>query len=311
MRAVIVEHAGGPEGPTLREMPRPTPGYGEVLIRVGAAAVNPVDAIWRNPEAVRRLIGGDPFPWIPGWDVAGTVEAVGHGVARFAPGDRVFGTINFPRPAGAYAEYTVGHVSHLGRTPEGISDIEAAALALAGLTAWQGLIDAGRLRSGERVLIVAAAGGVGHLAVQIARHIGAHVIAVGSTANLDYLRSLGVHEVVDRTAGPINAAVEPVDLAFNAAYGETAQQAFVTVRPGGRFVSITREMPKAPRADVTSTGILIAPDSYEVEQLAALVVSGGLRPTIAEVLPLEQAARAHELIATGTTRGKIVLTTGG
>jgi NADPH:quinone reductase-like Zn-dependent oxidoreductase len=308
MRAIVADRPGGTEVLSFANVPVPTPGPGEVLIRVSAAGLNPVDIQFRSSaEVAQALLGYDPFPWIPGWDVAGTVEAIGFGVARFQPGDRVFGTVNFPKPGSAYAEFAVAHVSHLAVTPHDVSDVEAAALSLVGLTAWQGLIDAGRLQTGERVVVTAAAGGVGHIAIQIARQAGAHVIAVGSPANLDYLLTLGADEVVDRTAGPLDEAIEPVDLAFTPLAGETQTQAIRALKPGGRLVSLVMPILPATPAGISATLVLVSPDSGELAEVARLADSGRVRVTIAQTLPLEHAARAHELSATGNVRGKVVL----
>lgn len=309
MRAVVAERAGGPEVLSVTEVPRPRPGPGQVLIRVAAIGVNPADYKVRgSAEIARNLEGKDPFPWIPGWDVAGTVERAGPGVVRFAPGDRVCGCIEFPRSGKAYAEYAVGHVSHLARVPESVSFAEAAGLPLAGLTAWQAVVDALRPEAGQRVLVTAAAGGVGHLAVQIAGSRGAHVVAAGSPANLDFLAELGAAEVVDRTAGRIDGAIEPVDGAVLCALGETREQALAAVRPGGRLSTIVG-LPDTGREDVTAVPVYIAPDGYEMEQLVSLVGSGDVKVRV-ETLPLERAREAHERLETEATRGKIVLTVG-
>lgn len=320
MQAIVAPAPGGPETLELREVPRPTPGPGEVLIRVAAAGVNPVDAKTRGGAGATGFLGGSPtpddgagaFPWIPGWDVAGTVAEAGYGVARFAPGDRVFGTIGFPRAAGAYAEYAVAHVSQLSRSPRSLSDEETAALPLGGLTAWQALVDAGGLETNQRVVITAASGGVGHLAVQIAADLGAHVIAVGSTANLGYLRGLGAHEVIDRTTTDYAQAIEPVDLVLDGIGGAERTRAFSVVRPGGAVLTLPSASAgdPPPRDDVRGPRVFIAPDGLELQLLTGSVERGALRPTVAEVLPLADAARAHELIEGGAVRGKLVLRVG-
>ncbi len=203
MRSVRQSTVGGPEVLELVEVPRPAPGPTEVLVRVAAAGVNPVD--WK----VRARGGflGEP-PFTVGWDVAGEVEEVGFGVTRFAPGDRVFGMPRFPREAAAYSEYVTSPSRQLARIPENVSDIEAAALPLAGLTAWQALVETADVQPGQRVLILAAAGGVGHLAVQIAKARGAYVLGTARAAKHAFLRELGVDEAIDYTQVDVAERVE-------------------------------------------------------------------------------------------------------
>ncbi|WP_320669210.1 NADP-dependent oxidoreductase [Patulibacter defluvii] len=316
MRAIVAPAPGEPDVLELREVPRPAPGPGEVLIRVAAAGVNPVDAKTRRGAGASGFLrrdGADGFPWIPGWDLAGTVAEVGFGVARFAIGDRVFGTVGFPRAAGAYAEYAVAHVSQLSRSPRSLSDEQAAALPMGGLTAWQALVDAGGLETNQRVAITAASGGVGHLAVQIAADLGAHVIAVGSTANLDFLRGLGAQELIDRTTTDYTQAIEPVDLVLDGIGGDDRTRAFSIVRPGGAVLTLPSASAgdPPPRDDVRGPRVFVAPDGLELQLLTGTVERGMLRPTVAEVLPLAEAARAHELIEGGAVRGKLVLRVDG
>lgn len=308
MRAIVAPEPGAPEVLELREVPRPSPGPGEVLIRVAAAGVNPVDAKTRSGAGAARFLTAEDWPWIPGWDLAGTVAEAGFGVARFGVGDRVFGTVGFPHAAGACAEYAVAHVSQLSRSPRSLDDVHAAALAMGGLTAWQALVNAGGLETNQRVLITAAAGGVGHLAVQIAADLGAHVIAVASPDNVDFVRGLGAHEIVDRTRPDWAAGVEPVDLALDCFGGPAREPAASTVRPGGTLVTLpTGDRSPAP-AGIEDPVVFVAPDGLELQLLTGSVERGALRPHVSETLPLADAARAHELIASGGTRGKIVLT---
>jgi NADPH:quinone reductase-like Zn-dependent oxidoreductase len=309
MRAIVAPALGGPGTLELREVPRPSPGPGEVLIRVAAAGVNPVDAKTRSGAGATRFLGDDGFPWIPGWDLAGTVVEAGFGVARFGVGDRVFGTVGFPHAAGAYAEYATAHVSQLSRSPRSLDDVHAAALAMGGLTAWQALVDAGGLETNQRVLITAAAGGVGHLAVQIASDLGAVVIAVASPDNVDLVRGLGAHEVVDRSREDWAAGVEPVDLALDCFGGPARSPAMSTVRPGGTIVTLPTAGVREPAPEgVADPTVFVAPDGLELQLLTGSVERGALRPHVSTTLPLADAARAHELIASGATVGKIVLT---
>ncbi|WP_192177987.1 NADP-dependent oxidoreductase [Mesorhizobium amorphae] len=218
MRAIIQNSVGGPDVLVIADRPDPSPKAGEVLVRVKAAGINPVDGAVR--AGYYPLLGEPPF--ILGWDISGTIEALGPDVTGLKIGDAVFGMPRFPRQAAACAELAVAPVDEIAPKPEGIDHVQAAALPLAGLTAWQGLIRHGRLKQGQRVLIHAAAGGVGHLAVQIAKARGAYVIATASPEKLDFVRSLGADEVIDYTTGPLEEA--------------GAAHAFLATRPIGKVV---------------------------------------------------------------------------
>ena len=234
MHAIRQHSLGGPDVLELVDVPRPEPGPTEVLVRVAAAGVNPVD--WK----VRARGGflGEP-PFTVGWDVAGVVEELGRGVTRFTPGDRVFGMPRFPREAAAYAEYVTAPSRQLARIPEGLGDVGAAALPLAGLTAWQALVETAGVGPKSRVLILAAAGGVGHLAVQIAKARGAYVIGTARAEKHAFLTSLGADEAVDYTTGPLAGGVHDVDVVLDLVGGETALDALSTLRDGGTFVTVT------------------------------------------------------------------------
>jgi NADPH:quinone reductase-like Zn-dependent oxidoreductase len=281
-----------------------------VLVRVTAAGVNPVD--WK----VRTRGGflGDP-PFTVGWDVAGVVEELGYGVTRFQPGDRVFGMPRFPREAAAYAEYVTSPSRQLARIPDGLSDVEAGALPLAGLTAWQALVETAGVERGQRVLILGAAGGVGHLAVQIAKSRGAHVIGTARAAKHDFLAEIGVDEAVDYTTEAVEDSVGDVDVVLDLVGDESTRGAIATLRDGGLFIVVPSaaglgDLLELAGGRVRVTGILVEPDRSGMESLAQLAATGALRPTIAETFPLEQAVRAHEVGETGRTAGKLVLTVG-
>jgi NADPH:quinone reductase-like Zn-dependent oxidoreductase len=306
MHAVRQETLGGPEVLELVEVPRPAPVPTEVLVRVRAAGVNPVD--WKT--RARGGFLGDP-PFTVGWDVAGVVEEVGFGVTRFAPGDRVFGMPRFPREAAAYAEYATSPSRQLARTPEELSDVEAAALPLAGLTAWQALVETAAVAAGHRVLVLGAAGGVGHLAVQIAKARGAYVIGTASAAKHDFLSSLGVDEAVDYASEKVGERVGNVDVVFDVV-GDDAEDALSTVRDGGIVVTLSgsaagplREL-GGDRVRVES--ILVEPDRTGMEAIAGLAEAGTLRPHVSKTFSLRDAGRAHEHGETGRTQGKLVLT---
>jgi NADPH:quinone reductase-like Zn-dependent oxidoreductase len=257
------------------------------------------------------LLGEPPFTL--GWDVAGVVEALGRGVTRFAPGDRVFGMPRFPREAAAYAEYVTAPSRQFALIPEGLGDVEAAALPLAGLTAWQALVETAEVGPESRVLVLASAGGVGHLAVQIAKARGAHVIGTARAEKHGFLASVGVDEAIDYTSGPLAGRVQDVDVVLDLLGGGAAVDALSTLRDGGIFVTVTGDAERlrelaADRVRVAS--LLVEPDRLGMESIAELAADGALRPHVSETFPLADAARAHEAIETGRTVGKLVLTVG-
>ncbi|MFD9366385.1 NADP-dependent oxidoreductase [Streptomyces sp. NPDC060020] len=306
MRAIGQDEFGGPEVLRLVEVERPSPGPAEVLVRVHAAGVNPTDS-WHRATgglagAVIRL----------GWDVSGVVEAVGLGVTTLAPGDEVFGMPRHPLPAGTYAEYVTSPARHLVRKPAALTHAQAAALPLAGLTAWQALVDTADVRPGQRVLIHAAAGGVGHLAVQIAKARGAHVVGTASAAKHEFLRSLGADELVDYTEADFETAVAPVDVVVDAIGGTYGPRSLRSLRPGGILVALAspaeaRLADTARPLGVRAAFMAVEADQAGMREIATLAEAGLLRPALDTVLPLADAAKAHELADGRRTMGKIVL----
>ena len=308
MRAVSQRTVGGPEVLEVVDTPVPEPAPTEVLVRVAAAGVNPVD--WK----VRARGGflGDP-PFTVGWDVAGTVEKLGAGVTRFAVGDRVVGMPRFPKQAACYAEYVTSPSRQLARTPEALSDVEAAALPLAALTAWQALVETADIQPGQRVLVLGAAGGVGHFAVQIAKARGAHVIGTGRAAKHDFLAELGADEAIDYTVQSVEDEVADIDVAIDVVGTDVTGRSVATVRDGGLFIAIASasgldELREAAGDRIRVTSMLVEPDRAGLEAIAGLVESGQLSPHVSATFPLEEAARAHEAGETGRTQGKLVLT---
>ena len=307
MRSIRQQTLGGPDVLELVEVQRPDPGPTEVLVRVGAAGVNPVD--WKI-RAHGGFLGQPPFT--VGWDVAGVVEEVGFGVTRFAVGDRVFGMPRFPGEAAAYAEYVTSPSRQLARTPDTLGDTEAGALPLAGLTAWQALVETADVQPGQRVLILGAAGGVGHLAVQIAKARGAYVIGTASAPKLGFVQELGADEVVDYTSEDVAQGVREADAVLDTVGGDTAQSALPVVRDGGIVVTLSGAAAGPLRelagGRVRVADILVEPDRVGMEAIAGLAATGALRAHVSRTFPLEQAADAHELGETGRTQGKLVLT---
>jgi NADPH:quinone reductase-like Zn-dependent oxidoreductase len=292
MRAVQVTRFGGPEVLQLVDVERPAPVSTEVLVRVIAAGVNPVDCKTRRGEGVARWLGQPPF--VVGWDVCGTVEAMGYGVTRFQVGDLVYGMPRFPRSAGGYSEYVAAPSRQLARAPEGISPTEAAALPLAALTAWQCLVDSAHLEDGQTVLVHGASGGVGHLAVQIAEARGARVITSKHRGDRQALGARNVEVALDLVGG-----------------GDT-EALLATVREGGVLLGVADGADEKVKAEAARRGVrvmepLVEPDGHSLEEISKLVESGRLKVNVEEVFPLEQAARAHEAIERGGRKGKIVL----
>jgi NADPH:quinone reductase-like Zn-dependent oxidoreductase len=305
MRAIQAFSYGGPGVLQLVELPTPLAGPGEVLVRLAAAGANPVDWVARAGELAGLFDSG---PWIWGWDIAGTVEAVGAQVTRFAVGDEVFGMPTFPALVKAYAEYVAVPVEHLRAKPPSLTMHQAAGLPLAGLTALQ-VLDLAGVQAGQRVLITAAAGGVGHLAVQIAKARGAHVIGTARATNHEFLRSIGVDEPIDYTSVDVATSVRDIDMVFDI-IGEDALLA--TLRTGGQLVKITDGITDGFAAAATAAGVTVArhvvqPSGTGLDRLAQHSDAGELRVEIADVIPLEDAAKAHQLLHTGRVRGKIVL----
>ncbi|MEU2879878.1 NADP-dependent oxidoreductase [Streptomyces sp. NPDC007070] len=307
MRAVGQDVLGGPEVLKEIELERPVPRPNEVLVRVRAAGVNPTD--WKH--RAQRVFLGEP-PYVLGWDVSGVVEATGVGVALFRPGDEVFGMLPYPFGHGSHAEYVTAPARAFAAKPAGIDHIQAAALPLVSLTAWQALVERAELRAGQRVLIHAAAGGVGHVAVQIAKAHGAYVIGTASAGKHDFLREIGVDEPVDYRTTDVTEAVRDVDVVLDTLGGETSVRSLRTLRPGGVVVSIlpvgSDDFPtEAERLGVRAVRMLVDADHHGMRAIADLVETGRLRPTVAGTFPLAEAAKAHELGETGRTTGKLVL----
>jgi NADPH:quinone reductase-like Zn-dependent oxidoreductase len=309
VRAIVVEQFGGPEVLQLAWVEEPIPGPGELLVRVAAAGVNPVD--WK----VRAGAAGERFgrpPYVPGWDLAGVVEATGEGVSALAAGAEVFGMPRFPAPAGCYAEYVRAPVGELAAAPARLDLAAAAGLPLAGLTALQ-VMDLAGVGEGQRVLVHAAAGGVGHLAVQLAKARGAEVIGTARADNHPLLHELGVDQPVDYTAVAFEHAVGQVDVVVNPVGGDYGHRSLRVLRPGGVLAMIVGGGDPGLAAAAQTAGVrllrhLVHPDGPGLVRLAELAGEGRLRVEVERLLPLEQARRAHQLGERGRTRGKIVLT---
>jgi len=298
MRAVVIHETGGPEVLSLEQVERPEPGEGEVLIAVKVASVNPID--WK----IRRGVRETAMPKILGNDGSGVVEV--SRAESFAAGEEVFGIV----PSGGYAQFATAGAGTIAKKPAGLSHAQAACLPVAGMTAWQALFDQGGLQAGQRALIAGGAGGVGHLAVQLAKNAGAHTIATGSARNREFILGLGADEYIDYTSQDVSEVAKDVDVAFDAVGGQTTASLVPTLREGGVLVTIANAPPEQAAAERGARALVfsMSPKSEQLERLAALVLEGTVRVEIAQTFALEDARKAHELSEAGHTRGKIVLT---
>jgi NADPH:quinone reductase-like Zn-dependent oxidoreductase len=303
MKAIQIHRYGTPDVMRYEDAPIPTPKRGEVLIRVHGAGVNPIDCKTRAGQGMAWKLGSR-FPLIMGWDVAGVVETSDS--PRFAPGDSVYGMLNFPELGAGYAQYAVANPLHIARAPDGIDLHSAAAVPLVALTAWQGLFEMGKLQAGQRVLIHAAAGGVGHIAVQLAKWKGAYVIGTASDANFEYLAALGVNHLIDynkfRFEGQIN---QHVDLVLNTVSPDVSYRSLDLIKPGGRLVSIVGQAPT--KRGIETGWILVRPHPEQLAEIAQLIDARKLVPNIERILPLSASVEAHRLVEGRHVRGKIVL----
>ncbi len=308
MRAISQHSFGDPDVLQVVEVDPPQPIPTEVLIRIHAIGLNPVEAKIRRGSA--PMLGQPPF--ILGWDISGVVEYVVPGVNRFRPGDEVFGMPFFPRPAAAYAELVAAPSRQLALKPRSLDHVHAAALPLAGLTAWQSLVDVAQVQPGQRVLIHAAGGGVGHLAVQIAKGLGAQVVATASRAKAEFVRELGADQVIDYEAEDFADVVDNIDVVVESVGGDYADRSLRTLRRGGLLVTLVERTNAQLAARVKAAGrrfagVIVEPDSSGLEKLAEWADSGRLRVHVEEVFPLEAVAQAHRRLE-GGVKGKLVLT---
>ena len=313
MKACVIDKFGGRDRLTLTELPTPEAGEGEVLIRIRAAGVDPVD--WKIREGLLKENFPHEFPLILGWELAGVVETVGHSARRFSPGDEVYAYARRPViQKGTYAEYIALPESYVAAKPASLSLTEAASVPLTGLTAYQALFDNGRLAKGQSVLVMGASGGVGSSAVQLAAERGCRVIGLASGRRHDYVIGLGAQAFVDYTGGDFREqlrAIEPggVDLVFDCVGGEVLDLGLDCLHPGGRLVSITEAIDTARigQRDITFGYTFVEPNVPQLNHIADLVAMGRFRTNVTQTYALDEVARAHEQIETGHTRGKIVL----
>jgi NADPH:quinone reductase-like Zn-dependent oxidoreductase len=312
MRALVIDRTGGPDELHLAELPLPVAVGDELLIRVVAAGVNPIDAKTRAGSGPSAVIPG--FPAVLGNDFSGIVVRSPYGSFPLQPGDAVYGMARAPRIAGTYAEYVTVSSMSVAAKPAAISHVEAAGIPLAALTAW-GMVNLAEARPDQRILVHAGSGGVGHFAVQFARHLGAHVTATGSTASVEFLHRLGAHRVIDYTKTRFEEEERNIDTVIDLignVHDNTGTRSLAVLRPDGLLVNApTGSWPtmqaEAEAAGVRATAYKVAPDARSLEQITALIDNGAVRVNIDSVFELADGASAHRAIEAGHTRGKIVL----
>lgn len=306
MKAIRIHEFGGPEVLKYEDAPMPTPESDEVVIKVYASGVNPID--WKIRAGHGQEKFPIEFPLIPGWDVSGEIEEVGNDILNFRKGDEVYSRPD-PTRDGTYAEYVVVKADQVNSKPKCLDHDKAAAIPLAGLTAWQGLFEHGNLEAGQKVLIHAASGGVGTFAVQFAKWKGAYVIGTASEENIDFLYDLGADEVIDYKTQKFEDKVKDVDLVFDLIGGETQKRSLQVIKKGGRLVTTVKpeNQEAAKEKDIQVIGYMAKSFPADLQQIADLVDSGKIKPIVTEILPLKDAAEAQRKIESHHTRGKIVL----
>lgn len=312
MTAVGQQRLGGPEVLETVTVARPRPGPGEVLVRVKATSLNPTDWVHRRAEGFLGPLSPGAAPRILGWDVSGIVEETGLGVTLHDVGDRVFGVLPYPRGHGAAAEYALAPARALALKPAHVSHPQAAAISLAGVTAWQALVDTAHIRPGLRVLVHAAAGGVGHAAVQIASGLGAHVVATAGPAHRDFVKACGACEVIDYTSTPFEEVAREIDIVLDCVGGDYPHRSMQTLRQeAGTIVSLVLNNTEriTDVAGVRHKLMLVESDHNSICKIEELLADSILTPYIEATFPLERAADGHRLGDTGHVAGKIVLTT--
>jgi len=306
MQAWRIHEFGHEDVLRLDEVPIPVPADSEVLIKVHAAGVNPVD--WKIREGYLKVFLPHQLPLILGWDVSGKIIQVGGDVTAFKPGDLVYSRPDISRD-GAYAEYTVVRAGEIAPKPKRLTHVEAASIPLAGITAWESLITVANIAAGQRVLIHAAAGGVGSLAVQLAKHRGAWVIGTCSTANAELVKSLGADEVINYQSEPFWEKAEDLDVVFDTIGGQTQERSWQTLKPGGLLVSVIDPPSEDKAKGLGRRGafVFIQPNAGYLMAMAELIDGGHLRPVVGRVFPFTEAKAALRLSQSGHAVGKIVL----
>lgn len=311
MKAIILTKQGGPENLQLTELPVPSPGDNDVLIAVKAISINPSETYVRQDRSLDWIFNRET-PKILGWDVSGVVVQTGKDVSKFKPGDEVFGMVNHPGHGKAYAEYVAAPANHLALKPDNITHAAAAAASLAALTTWQPLSRVG-IKKGDRVLITAAGGGVGHFAIQIAKYFGAHVIALASAAKRDFVLQLGADEHIDYQTQRFEDVIGMVDVAVDALRDEHLARTLNVVKPGGHLISLFNKVQGTPWEKISKEKGVIAyynavtSSGEDMKAIAGLLEKGLLHPYISKIFRLEEIPQAHLEIEKNNTQGKIII----
>jgi len=311
MKAIILTEQGGVENLIVEEIAIPRPKANEIVVKVYAISINPVDIKTRKGGALYASMKEDR-PVILGWDISGIVTAVGSEVQNIKEGDAVFGMVNFPGHGKAYAEYVAAPADHFALKPKNIAHAEAAATTLAALTAWQVLVHEAKVQEGQHLLMHAAAGGVGHYAVQIAKHLGLRVSGTASAANESFLKEIGVDQFIDYTAVDFTAIAKDIDVIFDPIGGETTARSLQVLKQGGTLVSIVGGVkdhlsPAIQEKNLTAKNYLVKSSGPDMEQLASLLEQGILKAHISYQFSFDEMVKAHQQIETGKTRGKVII----
>lgn len=311
MKAIILDSSGGPEQLREMDLPVPTIGAKEVLIQVKAISINPVDVKTRSGKGIYARLK-DIEPIVLGWDISGIIMETEAGVTGFKTGDEVFGMIHFPGHGKAYAEYVAAPADQLALKPGNISHGEAAGATLAALTAYQAMVHRARVKQGDKVLVHAAAGGVGHFAVQLAKFLGAYVIGTSSAANRDFVLSLGADEHIDYRAQPFEAVAKEVDFVLDTIGGEYIDRSLEVITQGGTIISIPSGLnetvtEKARAKNVNGYTLLVKPDGRDMQAIALLLEKGAIRSIVSRTFPFNRMPEAHLQIESGRTIGKVVV----
>ncbi|MDR9829256.1 NADP-dependent oxidoreductase [Vibrio sp. FNV 38] len=312
MKAIITQHAGGIENLTLTEMVKPHIKDNEVLVETRALSINPADTKVKYAEEALLDLYGETRPVILGWDIAGTVVETGANVTQFKMGDNVFGMVNFPGNGSAYAEYVAAPESHIALMPAGTEFVDAAAATLAAMTAYQALH--GRVKQGDKVLIHAGSGGVGHFAVQMAKALGAYVYSTSSSKNRDFVLSLGADEHIDYREQDFADVLADLDFVFDTVSPENAEKSLQVLRAGGQLVTITLREPTdsmqkiAFESDLQISPLLVQSNGDDAADIAAMLSNGTLKPHVSQTYAFADLAQAHTAVESGRTIGKVIVT---
>jgi len=306
MKAIVIHEYGGPEVLKYEDVPRPEPKEDQILVRVIAAGVNPVDEAGRSERSAKFF--GITLPFIPGYDIAGIVEKTGGKITKFKTADSVYAYLSLTK-GGGYAEYAAASEAEAAAKPKSISFVEAAGVPVVALTAWQALIDTAKLSAGQTVLIHGGSGGVGTFAIQIAKARGAKVIATASTANQDFLKQLGADLAIDYTKTKFEDVAKNVDVVLDSVGKDTLARSYGVVKKGGFIVTLVARIDRAEldKHGIRGASLGVEPDSNELTEIGKLIDEKKIKMIVSQAFPLSEAIKAQEQIATGHTRGKIVL----